>query len=155
MNCQPVHPLHAGPSVLTLLIGDEVLSTSNDTGVLNTLNSLGHANTGQHRVWREALPVSATLWSTANRTGDRSENDVDALALVLFSNALASAVDEATVEGSGGSLSGWEDRTKVSETDTDRRILHAKTAKAESWYGTGVADALLAHPATNCQHVWP
>jgi hypothetical protein len=155
MNRQPEHPLHAGPRALTLLIGDEVLSTSNDTSILNTLNCLRHANTGQHRVGRETLPVPATLGSTANGTGDRSEDDVDTLALVLFSNALASAVDEATVEGSGGSLSGWEDRIKVSETDTDGRILHAETAEAESRYGTGVADTLLAHPATQCQHVWP
>jgi hypothetical protein len=89
---------------LTLLVGDEMLSTSNDTGVLDTLDGLGHTNTGKDGIRREALPVTSSLRSAADGTGDRSENDVDALALVLLAHRLAALVHNRLVKGGGSGL---------------------------------------------------
>jgi hypothetical protein len=51
-------------------------------------------------------------------------------------------------------LSGSEDGDVVTETDTNRGILHAKVSETESGDTARVANTLLALPAVQCQPIW-
>lgn len=53
--------IRAWISLSFLLIPNVVFRTGLDTCVLNTDNGVGKQFPGQERVWREALPVPATM----------------------------------------------------------------------------------------------
>ena len=106
-----------------LFVTDEVLSASNDTSILDTVDVLSDSDTRKDWVRGETLPVTATLGTAAERTNDRAELHVDALAVVLGAHAVTALVEETTVEGGCNGHTAGEDTVVVCVTDTDRAIF--------------------------------
>lgn len=100
-----------------------MLSSSNNTGILDTLDALSNANTGQDGVGGEALPIPATFRGAAERASDGAKSNVHTLALELLAHGLAAAVHQTPVKRRGGGLAGREDGVVIPETDAHGGIL--------------------------------
>lgn len=126
-----------------------MLCTSNDTSILDALDRLGHTNTGQNRVRREAFPVSAASRGTANWACNGTQLDIDALAPVLLAHGQASLVHKVAVKSGCCRKACGEGRGPVRKTNTQGRVLQAEVlVETKTGYRTDVANADLALPAT-------
>lgn len=96
-----------------LLIHDEVFGTSDDTGILDTLDGLGHQSTSQNGIRRETLPVAATLGEFAQRTGDRPQLNVDSLVAELLAHRLTAEVSQLLIPSGSDVDTGREGRNMV------------------------------------------
>ncbi len=139
--------------LLTLLVADKVLGSSNDTGILDALDGLGHRDTSENGIGRETLPVAAALGGPAKGTGDGAELDVNALALVFLAHGLASIVHKSLVKGGRHGHACGENRGEIGKAHTGGRILQTQTVEAESRHGAGLADTLFALPTVESKNV--
>lgn len=129
-----------------LLVADVVLGASNDTSLLDTLDSLVHTNAREDGVGREALPVAAASRVSANGSNGRTKLYIDTLLAVLNTHVVATEVEQLAIPCCGNCHASRESGNEVGEADTQRRVLQTEGFESESRNGTGVADALLALP---------
>jgi hypothetical protein len=101
-----------------LLVANVVLGASNDTSLLNALDSLVHTNARKNGVRREALPVTATSRMSANGSNGRAKLDIDALLAVLNTHFVATSVEELAVPCCSNCDASRESGDEVSEADT-------------------------------------
>lgn len=160
---------------LTLLVADEMLGSSNDTSVLDTLDCLNHTISGKDWVSSERLPSSSTydvglavrkktslyvvisqcieqrLTSshTAKSSSNGTKQDVDALVLGFLAHSLSTAVHQPLIERGAGGDASRKDRDPIGETDTGGRVLQTEASETQAGDGTNVANAEIACPATN------
>lgn len=130
-----------------LLVGDVMLRARHDTGGLDTLDALGEHLAGEHRVGREALPVTAALGGPAEGPGDGAKLHVYALAGVLLAHALAAEVGQVAVPGGGDIDAGGEDADEVGVAHAGGAVLETHGPEAETGDGAGLADALVGFPS--------
>lgn len=138
---------------LTLLVADKVLGASNDTSILNTADRLGNADTREHRVGSETLPVAAALRGTAQRTSDRAQLDSHTLALVLLAHGKTAGIEQTAVKRGSRGLARREDRVEVCVADTDGRVLHTHAGEAEARHSADLANTLFTFPAERVSQV--
>lgn len=132
-----------------MICGNTYLGTSNNTLLLNPLNRLKHTDTAKHGIWRKTLPVSASLWSSANWPCNRAELDSHAFSLVLGSHSCTACVHKAAIEGGGDSAAGWKRRDVVCVPDSCGTVLETETVhEAEAGDGAGGSDAGFALPSS-------
>lgn len=124
------------------------LGTSDNILTLNTLDRLVHADTTENWVWRETLPVSASLWSSAEWTGSRAKLNSNSLALVLSTDSSTTLAQKPTVKGGRNSASRWKGGDVVCETNTCWSILETESVETEAGDGTSGSDATFTHPSS-------
>jgi len=115
-----------------LLVGDVMLSSSDDSGILDTSNRLGHGMASSIRVNSEAFPVSSTSSVTTERATSRTEENVDTLLLELSSHQLASLIPESLAPRGTSADTGRESAVVVGEADAQRTVLKTETSHTET-----------------------
>ena len=100
-------------SEVLLFVGDVVLSSCNDTGILNTLDCFGHKHTRQGRIRREAFPVPTAFGRSTQRTSDGAQLDVNALVAEFLTHCLAAEVGKLPIPGCADVKTGGECRGVV------------------------------------------
>lgn len=95
-------------SEVLLLVEDVVLSASNDTSILDTLDGLGVQNTRKDWVRAEAFPVTSTFGAAAKRTNNGTKHDIDALVAVFAAHIMATLVGKLSVPCGSNSNAGGE-----------------------------------------------
>jgi hypothetical protein len=100
-------------SEVLLLVEDVVLGTSNNTGILDTLDGLGVQDTREDGVRAETFPVTTSLGTAAKRANDGAQHDIDTLVTVLTAHIITASVGEGSVPCCGNGDAGGEGRYKV------------------------------------------
>ena len=144
-----------GPAAAELLLVEQpVLGGGDDAGVLDAAGDGAHAGAGEVRVVAEALPVAAAAGDTAERTCNRAQGDVDALAVVLGAKGAAVLQHEVPVESGGQVDAGREGRDELLAPDAVGAVGKAQGGHAEAgdlacvshagaWEAAGNVDLLL------------
>lgn len=115
-----------------LLVQDVVLGASNDTSILDTLDSLGNSNARKNRVRAEAFPVASTLGVPAKRADHGAKLNIDTFTAMFHTHLVASTVELAAVPRGGDGASGCEGGNIVGKADTKRAVLRTEAGEAET-----------------------
>lgn len=97
-----------------LFISNVMLSSSNDMRILDTLNGLSHGNTSEHWIGGETLPVSATLWDTADGPSHGTQLGINTLSSVLSTHGLATRLHQSGAPCGRNVHAGRESRVHIS-----------------------------------------
>lgn len=121
-----VHAIHL------LLVADEMLDGSNNTLLLNTLDSQRAGNTLKDGIGAEAFPVAATERLTTQRTNRGAKEDVGSFAAELFTYGNSTSIDKVLVKRRSRRDTSRECRIMVGIAHTESTILQTQLRKANS-----------------------
>ena len=130
-----------GLAVALLLVGDVVLDGRLDAPGLDRLDGDGCGDALEIGVGAEAFPVTPTVGVLAQRSGGRSEEDVDAATLGLGRDVCAALADELNVPRRGGLYPRREGVCPRAEANAERAVLEAQLRVVDGVDPRRVADA--------------
>lgn len=128
-----------GLAEMLLFVENEVLRACYDTCSLDTLNGLGHQDSSQswvgamnkvslisndvHHVTEKLpkpFPIASAFWRSSERTGNRSQLDINTLSTVFLAHCLASGICKAAIEGGCDIDASRKDRVVISISQANR-----------------------------------
>ena len=149
-----------------LLVSNEMLRRSDDSRTLDSDGTIskviaatvvkddilpldGRSDQLSSQVWvrRESFPVATTLRCATQWATDGSQLNIDTLASEFFTHSHTPGTGQVTTPGRCDIHTGRESGGSVCASDAKRRILQAERWKAESRYGSNIADTSFTSPA--------
>lgn len=125
-NISSLSPIHL------LLISNKMLDRSDDSLLLNSLDSLACTDTLQRWVCSKAFPVASALWLSTDRTNRRTKPDVDAFTTSFLSNCYTTFIHQLLVESCAGCDSIWEYGDIVGKSNAIGSVVETELREANA-----------------------